>query len=86
MPNDMSTWASLKEASEFIVSFGRFVKELIFNPLGIIEQGIHGLQGIIEPTVLVVLAVLIILKMIGFKDMEKWGILSLIIYAVVMIL
>lgn len=86
MPNDISTWESIKEASGFIVSFGRFIKELLFDPLGILERGIHGMKGIVEPTVLVVLAVLIILKMIGFKDVEKWGVLSLIIYAVIMVL
>ena len=86
MPTDVSFWITIKQAAQFIIDAGKFIKELIFNPMTVLEKGIHGLQGTIEPTTLVILATIILLKMIGFKDIEKWGILSLIIYIVVIAL
>ena len=83
---DASFWITMKQASQYIVDFGNFVKELISDPGAILERGINGLQNGIEPIVLIVIATIILLKMIGFKDMEKWGILALITYIVIMIL
>lgn len=83
---DTSTWVTIKQASQMIVDFGKFTKTLIFEPMTIIQQAISGLQGIIFPTALIILAAIIILKMIGFKDIEKWGLLTLIIYVLIIAL
>lgn len=83
---DMSTWELIKESSQIIVNVSTFIKDLIFNPMDIVEKGIVVLQSNITSITLVVLAVIILLKMIGFKDLEKWGILSLIVYIVIMVL
>ncbi|MGL4802015.1 MAG: hypothetical protein ACRC18_07090 [Cetobacterium sp.] len=82
---DPGLWVTLKQAANVIIETGEFIKTLFTDPMTLIEAGIHGLQGSIFSISVVVIAVIILLKMIGFKDMEKWGILTLIIYIVVMI-
>lgn len=83
---DMSTWELMKESSQIIVNVAKFVKDLFFNPVELFEKGVVMLQSNITSITLVILAVIILLKMIGFKNLEKWGILSLIVYVVIMVL
>lgn len=82
---DPGLWVTLKQASSIVIEIGNFIKTLFTDPMVLIEAGIHGLQGSIYTIALTIIAVIILLKLIGFKDMEKWGILTLVIYVIVMI-
>lgn len=83
---DFNLWNRLNESTQVIIDTSKFIKTLFTDPMTLIINGIHAIQPTVMYTTLIVLAVIILLKMIGFKDMEKWGILTLILYIVVIII
>lgn len=80
------TFDVLREAGEIIIGIANFFKELFTNPMGLVEKGIDLIQSGAEPVVLIVLTVIIILKMLGFKEVEKYGWLTVAIYIIIMML
>lgn len=86
VPEDVGMWNTIKQASQVIVDFSNFVKTLFTDPMVIVNGAIHGLQGSIFQITLITIAVIILLRMIGFENLEKWGILMLIVYVVIMVL
>lgn len=80
------TFNVLREAGEVIISVANFFKEFFTDPIGLVEKGITIIQSGIEPIALIVLAVIIVLKMLGFKEVEKYGWLTVVVYFVIMML
>lgn len=80
------TFDVLREAGEIIIGVAKFFKDLFTDPMGMIEKGISVFQSGIEPIVLIILAAIIVLKMLGFKDVEKYGWLTVVVYLIIMML
>lgn len=56
-----------------------FFKTLFTNPI----QLVRSFQGIAPGIILVILTIILILRFIGFKNLDKWAVLTLVIAAII---